>query len=104
MGNVRAGGTSRALHSNLRTSYRSFGISVCISRRDIVTFGRRVEERVLRLATGTSEVLRINNARTIIIGKPEIADANALAEGVIAVTAKSAGSTNMIVLDEKHDI
>jgi Flp pilus assembly secretin CpaC len=59
---------------------------------------------VLRLATGTSEVLRINNARTIIIGKPEIADANALAEGVIAVTAKSAGSTNMIVLDEKHDI
>jgi hypothetical protein len=59
---------------------------------------------VLRLSPGTSEILRINNARTIVIGKPEIADANLLADGVIALTAKSDGWTNLIVLDDKQAV
>jgi Flp pilus assembly secretin CpaC len=60
---------------------------------------------ILRLAPGTSEILRIDpGTRTIIIGKPEIFDATMVAEGVIAVTAKSAGWTNMILLDERQAV
>jgi Flp pilus assembly secretin CpaC len=60
---------------------------------------------VLTLAPGTSEILRTNpGARTIIIGQPAIVEANVVAEGVVSVTAKSAGRTNMILLDEKQTV
>jgi Flp pilus assembly secretin CpaC len=60
---------------------------------------------LLRLPLGASEILRTTpGARTIIVGKPEIVEANVVGEGVVAVTAKSAGWTNMILLDEKQAV
>lgn len=60
---------------------------------------------VLRMAPGTSEILRIDpSARTVIIGKPEIVDASGLAQGVFVITAKTPGWTNLILLDDKQDV
>jgi hypothetical protein len=60
---------------------------------------------VLKLAPGTSEILRVNpGARTVIIGKPEIVDANILSENVIVLTAKGTGWTNMILLDAENAV
>lgn len=60
---------------------------------------------VLTLAPGTSKILPTTpGARMVIIGKPEIADASMVGDGVIALTGRSAGWTNMIVLDEMHTV
>jgi Flp pilus assembly secretin CpaC len=62
-------------------------------------------DSLLTLAPGASDILRTNpGARTIIIGNPAIVEANVVGEGVIAVTAKAAGSTNMILLDDKQAV
>ncbi len=63
------------------------------------------DETFLTLGLGTSDILRTNSeARTVIIGNPAIIDANVVAHGVIAVTGKAAGSTNMILLDEQQTV
>jgi hypothetical protein len=55
---------------------------------------------VLQMAPGSADILRVQpGVRTIIIGNPEIVDASVINEGTVAVTAKTAGTTNMILLD-----
>ncbi len=58
---------------------------------------------LVHLPPGAAEILRPSRApRTIIVGDPSIVDASVIGEGTIAVTAKSIGSTNMILLDTNH--
>jgi hypothetical protein len=52
------------------------------------------------LPPGAAEILRTSRApKTIIVGDPAIVDATLIGEGIIAVTAKGTGVTNLILLD-----
>ncbi len=63
------------------------------------------DETFLSLGLGNSDILRTNSgARTVIIGNPAIVDASVVADGVIAVTGKAAGTTNMILLDDQQAV
>lgn len=53
------------------------------------------QARVLRLPAGVS---------TIIIGNPSIADGTLQAGGLLVVTGKGYGTTNLMVLDAKGDV
>jgi hypothetical protein len=56
---------------------------------------------LLVLDPGTNEVLSIGRpARTVLVGSPDILEASVINENTIALTAKAAGSTNLIVLGE----
>jgi hypothetical protein len=55
----------------------------------------------LSLDPGTTEVLRTARpARTVVIGDPAIVEASATNETTLLLTAKAAGFTNLILLDE----
>lgn len=52
------------------------------------------------LPPGAAEILRTSRApKTIIVGDPAVVDATVIGDDTIAVTAKGAGITNMILLD-----
>jgi hypothetical protein len=54
----------------------------------------------LAMAPGSAEILKVaRSVGTIIIGNPDIVDASVINESTVAVTAKAAGTTNMILLD-----
>jgi hypothetical protein len=56
---------------------------------------------VLVLDLGTNEILRTERpARTVLVGSSDVLEASAINEKTIALTAKAAGSTNLIILDE----
>jgi len=63
------------------------------------------EETFLTLVTGTAHILRTTQKiGAVIIGNPAIVDANMVGDGIIALTAKASGSTNMILLDDKQAV
>ncbi len=66
-----------------------------------VTEDVRIESvAVLALDPGTTEVLRTRKpARTVVVGDPAIVEASATNETTILLTAKAAGFTNLILLD-----
>jgi hypothetical protein len=57
----------------------------------------------LGMAPGSAELLKVGRSvGTIIIGNPDIVDASVINESTVAVTAKTAGTTNMILLDAQQ--
>jgi hypothetical protein len=57
----------------------------------------------LGMAPGSAEILKVaRSVGTIIIGNPDIVDASVINESTVAVTAKTAGTTNMILLDAQQ--
>jgi hypothetical protein len=71
----------------------------------LITTPILADETFLTLGLGHSDILRTTSGpHTIIIGNPTIVDANVVADGVIAVTGKATGSTNMILLDDKQAV
>jgi Flp pilus assembly secretin CpaC len=60
---------------------------------------------VLTVAPGASRILRTDpGVHTVIIGNPAILDGSMVGDGVISITGKAAGWTNMILLDDKHAV
>ncbi len=56
------------------------------------------------LAAGETEVIRTERgARAIAIGNPTVASASVVSDTAIVVTAKTAGVTNLIALDEEGE-
>ncbi len=67
----------------------------------IVAESRGAPVATLSLDPGTTEVLRTARpARTVVIGDPAIVEASATNETTLLLTAKAAGFTNLILLDE----
>jgi hypothetical protein len=64
---------------------------------------RQVSGGELGMAPGSAEILKVaRSVGTIIIGNPDIVDASVINESTVAVTAKAAGTTNMILLDAQQ--
>jgi hypothetical protein len=67
----------------------------------VVTDIRAASAGILILDPGTTEVLRTTRpARTIAVGDPTVMEASVANETTILLTAKAAGFTNLILLDE----
>lgn len=59
---------------------------------------------VLLLNPGITEVLRTARpARTVVVGDPRVAEASVANETTVLLTGKTAGFTNLILLDENGD-
>jgi hypothetical protein len=80
-------------------------LSSAISAQETATTAVGVETfsgGTLTIPPGVAKVIRVKpGVQTVIIGDPTIVDASVLNENTIAVTAKGAGSTNLILLDAK---
>lgn len=59
----------------------------------------------VELTVGFAEILRVEGTvSTIVLGEPAIADASPLDAGTILLTGRTAGTTNLIALDEAGQI
>ncbi|WP_165820176.1 pilus assembly protein N-terminal domain-containing protein [Microvirga sp. KLBC 81] len=57
----------------------------------------------ITMAPGITNILRITHAvRTVLIGNPGVLDTTLVDDKTLALTAKAAGTTNLILLDEKN--
>lgn len=66
----------------------------------LLTCAAQAAEQTLQVAVDRASVVRApDNTATIIIGNPLIADATTQKNGVLVVTGKSYGSTNIMLLD-----
>ncbi len=66
--------------------------------------GPVIAQEKVALAAGETEVIRTERgARAIAIGNPAVASASVVSDTAIVVTAKTAGVTNLIALDEEGE-
>lgn len=62
-----------------------------------------VSGSTITMAPGITSILRISRAvRTVLIGNPGVLDTTLVDDRTLALTTKAAGTTNLILLDEKN--
>lgn len=93
----------RNLQISLPTEFARFGVALGVSV--LLTWSIAVAAEnvtpVVTVIVDNAKVIRLpENTRTVIVGNPMIADVSLQKNGVVILTGKSYGATNLIALDK----
>ena len=99
-GNVASGALEGSMLAVFGRRKRLFGVLACALFAAVVTAPARADTDTVTIHVDQAQLLKLpDRVATVVIGNPLIADATLQSGGILIVTGKGYGATNLMALD-----